>query len=152
MRSTKCYAFYVLHCIVEVNFLFSIGISSSISEFRYEHFQFMSLGLSQAEQASQGIRGDQFGLLGYDCLWLKWKRVRPGAIFGVLFARSRAKQLHRISQNKTSTYASICRSVLSIHSTAVWHKTLYSNTHNTAPQWQSIDASIRFQSAKMMTT
>ena len=57
--------------------------------------------LSQAEQVSQGgeptvDRGDPFGLLGYDCRWLKLERVRQGpfgADFGSLFAKSRTKRL-----------------------------------------------------------
>jgi hypothetical protein len=77
--------------------------------------------LSQAEQVSQGgeptvDRGDPFGLLGYDCCWLKLERAR--------LTEPRKIQLQRMR---------VYTDQLSTHSTAVCHKTLYLNAHNTAP-------------------
>ena len=108
--------------------------------------------LSQAEQVSQGgeptvDRGDPFGLLGYDCRWLKLERVRQGFFRGRFWIPVRKSRTKRLTEISTSTYANTHRSVK--HSfNSVCHKMLYSNIHNTSPQWQSIDDSVRYQRAK----
>jgi hypothetical protein len=94
--------------------------------------------LSQAEQVSQGgepmvDRGGPFGLLGYDCRWLKLERIRQGFFrgrFWIPVRKSRTKRLtepRKFQLQRMQTHTDL----LSTHSTPVCHKMLYSNTYNT---------------------
>jgi hypothetical protein len=76
--------------------------------------------LSQGEQVSQGgeptvDRGDPFGLLGYDCSWLKLERVRQGyfrgPILDPLLARATSPNFSALYKFNLIVYkriASIC--------------------------------------------
>jgi hypothetical protein len=56
-------------------------------------------------------RGDPFGLLGYDCRWLKLERVRQGFFRGRFWIPVRKSRTKRLTEISTSTSANTHRSV-----------------------------------------
>jgi hypothetical protein len=67
------------------------------------------LNLSLAEQVSQGGEpavdmGDPFGLLGYDCRWLKLERVRQGFFRGRFWIPIRKSRTKRLTEPATFNF------------------------------------------------
>jgi hypothetical protein len=90
--------------------------------------------LSQAEQVNQGgeftmDRGNLFGLLGYNCYWLKLEKIKQGFFrdrFWILVRKSRIKRLIEIS---ILIYINIYRFVKYLFN-FVCYKILYLNIYN----------------------